>query len=184
MLFFRAQSTKAYPPPPPSPLLIDLFLSIRVMKIRALWLESIARLFVCQEQGAKFSISRKVKYGNEKPKLSQNCVWKSSKKFSRGMTDQSHLLWWLTGSLVKCVWRQIKRKITPHAEPKALATSLEAISLGKKCFFNSFLSFQITKIGYVIHKTASRNFQVLAGSASFLFPSYCLGKFQQHIHNK
>ncbi|CAH3185308.1 unnamed protein product [Porites evermanni] len=33
----------------------------------------------------------------------------------------------------------------------------------------------ITKIGYVIHKTASRNFQVLAGSASFLFPSYCLG---------
>ena len=39
------------------------------------------------------------------------------------------------------------------------------------CFF-----FQITKIGYVIHKTAGNNFQVLAGSASFLFASYCLGK--------
>lgn len=33
----------------------------------------------------------------------------------------------------------------------------------------------ITKIGYVIHKTAGNNFQVLAGSASFLLASYCLG---------
>ncbi|XP_078358528.1 4-hydroxy-2-oxoglutarate aldolase, mitochondrial-like [Oculina patagonica] len=33
----------------------------------------------------------------------------------------------------------------------------------------------ITKIGYVIHKTTGNNFQVLAGSASFLFASYCLG---------
>lgn len=39
-----------------------------------------------------------------------------------------------------------------------------------------FFFFQITKIGYVIHKTTGNNFQVLAGSASFLFASYCLGK--------
>jgi len=33
----------------------------------------------------------------------------------------------------------------------------------------------ITKIGYILHKTAKSDFQVLAGSASFLFASYCLG---------
>ncbi|KAK3739860.1 hypothetical protein QZH41_009110, partial [Actinostola sp. cb2023] len=33
----------------------------------------------------------------------------------------------------------------------------------------------ITKIGYMIHKTAGNNFQVIAGSASFLLASYCLG---------
>ncbi|KXJ18902.1 4-hydroxy-2-oxoglutarate aldolase, mitochondrial [Exaiptasia diaphana] len=33
----------------------------------------------------------------------------------------------------------------------------------------------ITKIGYMIHKTAENNFQVLAGSASFLLASYALG---------
>ena len=49
--------------------------------------------------------------------------------------------------------------------------------------------FQITKIGYVIHKTAGSDFQVLAGSASFLFASCCLGeirntgKMRKYVYN-
>ncbi|WAR21902.1 HOGA1-like protein, partial [Mya arenaria] len=33
----------------------------------------------------------------------------------------------------------------------------------------------ISKIGYMVHKTKGNNFQVLAGSASFLLPAYTVG---------
>ncbi|KAH3789673.1 hypothetical protein DPMN_167859 [Dreissena polymorpha] len=33
----------------------------------------------------------------------------------------------------------------------------------------------ISKIGYIVHKTAGNDFQVLAGSASFLLPAYVVG---------
>ncbi|GFR02096.1 4-hydroxy-2-oxoglutarate aldolase, mitochondrial [Trichonephila clavata] len=33
----------------------------------------------------------------------------------------------------------------------------------------------ITKIGLIVHKTKEKNFQVLAGSAGFLYPALCIG---------
>lgn len=35
---------------------------------------------------------------------------------------------------------------------------------------------QITRIGLIVHKTKSQDFQVLAGSAGFLMAAYCVGK--------
>jgi len=34
---------------------------------------------------------------------------------------------------------------------------------------------QVSKIGYIVHKTKHNDFQVLAGSASFLLASYTVG---------
>lgn len=35
---------------------------------------------------------------------------------------------------------------------------------------------QITRIGLIVHKTKTQDFQVLAGSAGFLMAAYCVGK--------
>lgn len=61
-------------------------------------------------------------------------------------------------------------------EITSLCRSVHCAFSRNRNFIFIYLFFQITKIGYVIHKTTGNNFQVLAGSASFLFASYCLGK--------
>ena len=49
--------------------------------------------------------------------------------------------------------------------------------LARMCDNNLFDFFQITYIGGIIHATSSNNFQIMAGSASFLTPYMSLGKF-------
>lgn len=46
-----------------------------------------------------------------------------------------------------------------------------------KLSLSVFLFFpQITRIGLIVHKTQTQDFQVLAGSAGFLMAAYCVGK--------
>lgn len=46
----------------------------------------------------------------------------------------------------------------------------------KKVWGKLIWLFQITYIGGIIHATADNNFQIMAGSASFLTPYMSLGK--------
>ena len=57
-----------------------------------------------------------------------------------------------------------------------ISSHLPSLSLSLSASLPLFTHPQITRIGLIVHKTKTQDFQVLAGSAGFLMAAYCVGK--------